>query len=473
MSEYSNGTDVREQIFKNYGFNGSADIITSELKARKSPYADPLTLNFKLIINWNKPYGLFADKSNTNSALAYLERIGETNRVQMLELFILKFKEFIKDYDFLILNCEGLAEIINAKPYECFKEGEDKVSFTCRETIDMRIQGLLTLYREIWYDNSRSVEVLPANLRRFDCYVLVYTAGYFNMLLYDISQNESYEKALKTNPDKVIFPTLKKLSQLNENDLGNIPFNHILVYLGDASIFNEESGKNFFSELSNEMSSDYIKNNIVLTYRFAKYSGIFHNVTGSVNYGMVLSMIAEVSKSNNKDKFKNYFKNLGDAFVNAGKDTWNNIKNDIKNDTITAAKGIISKATPIGNALDYFADPNKIVGSVSNAINAGIEQLEQKYVYGNITKLQNMVSGNFSENMLTDMVLGLTKSKPKGITNEPIPQDTAKVNTNMEQLPSPPVRDFSSGETYVPEKIGKVMKGIKYGTGNVYDRKTF
>lgn len=470
MSEYSNGTDVREQIFKNYGYNGSADIITSELKARKSPYADPLTLNFKLIINWNKPYGLFADKSNTNSALAYLERIGETKRAQTLELFIKKFKEFIKDYDFLILNCEGLAEIVNAKPHECFREGEDKVSFTCRETIDMRIQALLTLYREIWYDNSRSVEVLPANLRRFDCYVLVYAAGYFNMLLYDITKNESYEKAKDSNPEKIIFPTLKKLFQLNENDLGNIPFNHVLFYLGDASIFNEESGKNFFTELSNEMSSDYIKNNIVLTYRFAKYSGIFHNITGSINYGMVLSMVAETSKTNNKIKFDdNYFKNIKNAFINSGKDTWNSIKDN----TLTNIKNIILKSTPIGNALDFFADPNKVVGAVSNAVNTGIEQLEQKYVYGNIAKLQNMVSGNFSENMLTDMVLGLTKSKPKGITNEPIPQDNAKVNTNMEQLPPPPVRDFSSGETYVPEKIGKVIKGIKYGTGNVYDRKTF
>lgn len=474
--DYASGTDVRESYYKSYGFNGSADAITPELRARQAPFADPVTLNFKWMINWNKPYGLFAKEDNINSALAYLKRIGDDARYQMLTIFINKFQEFIKDYDFLILGCEGLAEIVNRKPQDIPKEDEDKVSFSVRETVDLRVQGLLTLYRQIWYDDIRGVEVLPANLRRFDCHVLVYSAGYYNMALYDITKEETYE-AIKNgsfgdSSEKLIFPTIKKLTRLNENDLDNLPFNHSIVYIGDASFVNEECGKPFFSELSNEMNGDYVKNNITITYRFSNYSGIFHNVSGSFNYGSVLATLAAVnSVSNQSDKpLKGFFKGLGDAAKQAGKDTWNKVKGDM----ISAAKGIVVKNTPIGNALSMITDPNAIVGMVSNAVNAGIENLEQKYVYGNIAKLHNMVSGNFSDTMLTDMVLKATNNIGKQNSKfEEVPNDTSKVSTNMEPLPEPNQRDFSSGEKYVPEKIGTIPKGISYGTGNIYNRETF
>lgn len=473
------GTDVRESYYHKYGFSGSADAITGETRARQAPFADPVTLNFKWMINWNKPYGLFASKDNVNSARAYLERIGEKARLEMLEIFISQFQKFIRDYDFLILNCEGLAEIVNRKAHEFPKEDEDKVSFTIRETVDLRIQALLTMYREIWYDDIRGVEVLPANLRRFDCHVLVYSSGYYNMALYDIiKEGESYEtiKNSGTGIEKLIFPTIKKLTQLNEEDLDNIPFNHVIVYIGDAMISNEDSGKPFFSELSNEMNGDYVKNNMTITYRFSNYSGIFHNVTGSFNYGSVLATLAAVNSASNqtdgggKFSMKGFFNGLKDAGKQAAKDTWNKVKDDM----VGAAKGIIAKNTPIGNALSLISDPNAIVGMVSNAVNAGIENLEQKYVYGNIAKLHNMVSGNFSDTMLTDMVLKATSNIGKQNSKfVDVPNDDKKVSTNMEQLPEPAQRDFSSGEKYVPDKIGTVEKGIKYGTGNIYKRESF
>lgn len=473
------GIDVKESYFDSYG-SSSTSFITPEMRASVAEYADPVTLNFKWLINWNKPYGLFARETFTNSALAYLKRIGDEVRYAQLGIFHKNFQTFIKEYDFLILGCDGLSEIVNRKPQDWAKEDEDKVSFTVRETVDLRIQSLLTMYRQIWYDDIRGVEVLPANLRRFDCYVLVYSSGYYSMALYDITAKsaETYDNC---SIEKKMFPTLKKLtSHFNEFDLGNLPFNHSIITINDASFVNEDSGKPFFSELTNEMNADYVKNNITITYRFANYSGIFHNTSGSFDFGEVLAVMAAQSNVSNQastdkstfgQKLGKFFGGVKDAALQAGKDTINKVKNDM----IGAAKGIISKNSPIGNALNLLTDPNALVGMVSGALNAGIENLEQKYVYGNIAKMQNMVSGNFSETMLTDLVLGMTNKI--GQKNQPgfadIPQDGAKVVNPTEQLPEPPQRDFESGEKYVPGKIGKIEKGIQYGESNIYKRNSF
>lgn len=413
--------DVKESFFKGYGYTGSADIITPEIRARLSNFSDPVTLNFKLMIDWNKPYGLFADESNINSALAYLERIGESARKSMLQIFINKFKDFIKNYDFLILSVDGLSEIVNRKPNEFPKEGEDKVSIVVRETADLRIQSLLTAYRQIWYDDIRGVEVLPANLRRFDCLFLVYSAGYYSMALYDaINENESYSKA-KNNGDyeKIMFPTIKKLAEVEDTSMGEIPFNHNLISISDASFVNEDSGKPFFSELSNEMNSDFVKNNMTITYRFATYSGIFHNITGSINYAEVLKAAAIASKATNaanvgeikKEALNKYMTSLVSTGSDKTKDIWDNVESKIKSSVTNKVKGLTSQVSMTGNALNFLKDPSQILSAVGNAMNAGIEHLEEKYINSNLAKLNNLVSGNFSENMLTDMVLNATKKK--------------------------------------------------------------
>lgn len=423
------GTDVREEIFRSYGFNGSLDLVTPEIRARQAPYADPVTLNFKWMIDWKKSYGLFADESNINSALAYLDRIGEKERYEMLKIFISKFQEFIRDYDFLILNCEGLAEIVNRKPYEFPKEDEDKVSFIVRETVDLRIQALLTLYRQIWFDDIRCVEVLPANLRRFDCYILVYSAGYYNMALYDVTKPyESYESVKETEREKLLFPTLKKLTKMNEEDISNLPFNHSLIEIHDASFVNEESGKNFFSELSNEMNGDFVKNNITITYRFSYYSGIFHNVTGSFNFSSMLSMLSSYGAIYNKQKVtikqqitKESIKN---GIKNAATNSWNNFKKKtveaaiqtgidtvykLKEDAmrlggaITAtAKNAINK-TPIGNAIYLYNNPDKLIGTLTGVAFNAIDTAQQKLIYDNLEKLNRMMMGNFPDNLTLDI----------------------------------------------------------------------
>ena len=67
-----------------------------EHRARRSQFTDPFIPNFKLLVDFDKPYGLFADENNQNSALAYIKRVFGNNspRYLMLKSFIEQFKLF-------------------------------------------------------------------------------------------------------------------------------------------------------------------------------------------------------------------------------------------------------------------------------------------------------------------------------------------------------------------------------------------
>lgn len=380
-----------------YSVNGNKPeiFINAETRAYNLDYADPLTLNFKLMIDYDKEYGLFADESITDSALAYLKRIGETTRYDLLKVWINTFKIFVKQYDFLILGCDGLETVTNAKPWETFSD-TDRVVLTVRETSDMLFQSLLTQYRHIWFDDIRVVEVLPANLRRFDINILVYSAGYYNMAVYDVLDNNG----LTTEDDPItkIYPTIKKLSEkyFLDNATDTYRFNHHLVSLVDAEIVGIDSGKTFFESLTNEPSGEFVKNNIAFSFRFASYKGMFNNIFGEYDFVKMLAVISAQDKVSNNSQFKDAIterlKSVGPAVGSIFED----LKNNLKSKPNKYLKALISESTVIGNAFSTLGDPNKLAGIVKQGANLGITNLENKYIYSPLTKLNNLVSNNFS-----------------------------------------------------------------------------
>lgn len=400
--------------------NGKTNnFVTSEIRFNKAKYVDPLTLCFKLMVDFTKPYGLLADKKNINSALAYLERIGEKDRYELLVKWIEIFKILIKDYDFLILDVEGIDEIVNKKAGDMFT-GEDKITISIRETSDMLVQSLITMYKHIWYDEVRQVEVLPANLRRFDISILVYSAGYYNMMLYDtlgtmglMSGDDKSETGYETK----IYPTIKKLSDGFFLDFApKYEFNHHLINLGDAQINNEESGKSFFENISNIASDDFIKNTLTLNYRFANYRGTFNNIFGEVDFVKVLAISAA------QDSVSNRFSNSGNVYTSNQTqpylETLNKIKSNLKNyfadtkknlaiigkETITKLKdtpntflnGVLSKNAILGNALLELTDPKTVSRMIENKINNSIDQ----FTFGAVSKVTNLILGSFSNRFL-------------------------------------------------------------------------
>lgn len=430
------------------------DFKTSEIRAYNAPYCDPLILCFKWIIDYSKPYGLFADEQYKDSALAYLKRIGENERYEMLKKWIVNFQTFIKDFDFLILQVDGLENILNQIPGNMFGQDSDKLNFTIRETSDILIQSLITFYRHIWYDNVRRVEVLPANLRRFDCSVLVFSGGYYNMCLYDgdsKTQQQLSNNPKGTNIETMIFPTIRKLSDNFFSQQTIKEFNHVMFELGDCMIDNEESGKNFVSTVSNEMNGDYVKNNISIKYRFAYYGGQFNNSFGNINVAEDLAYVSALNRANNVSDGK-YLDKLKESLTKG-------LVSDVKNAAITkynnTVQRLFSTSSPIGNAIATVTDPNLVRRMVKNTVDLGLNKIENKVnqVIGNVNQ---MFMRNFSDNLV-----GFLRQTRGQDNNSILSGKAYPANNNT------PLNFTQEGKLNVDTGI-KITQGI-----NIYKRRGF
>lgn len=464
------------------GFNlgKNMNYITPEMRAYASEYTDPLTLNFKLLINYNKPYGLFAPETNINSALAYLKRIGQDVRYEMLKQWIIKFQDFVKNYDFLILGCEGLEVIFNMKPPMMFT-GEEKVTIAIRETSDMRFQSLLTMYNKIWYDDVRICEIIPVNLRRFDMSILIYSAGYYNMALYDINENNSNQDSSEIN----IFPTLAKIGSTFFNTSDGTSgeyyyFNHHLINLGDAEINIEDSGAGFFGNLSNEQAPEPVKNSFSVNYRFARFNGMFNNIFGEFDFVKLLAISAAQdnvsNKLNNKLVVEQFKKSMKDSFNKAGK----SIAKSLATKVVNLPSKFLSKNTAIGNALYDVSQPQFVASTLKSAADLGIT-VGEDWVNGKIANVTNLVQMNFSNtfNKIYDDVLGHKQGYANSVkvSDTPIQSETMVNQTPTTNLinPAQQTEIYTPSKTspYVPGIIPPVKKGIRLSDGNIYDRKSF
>lgn len=435
--------DINEKTSNNkYKIGKYSEYVTAETRALMAKYADPLTLNFKILINYDKDYGLFADEKNTDSALAYLKRIGDETRYEMLKNWIGIFKIFVRDFDFLMLQVEGLDIIQNWKPWQVYTE-EEKISLTVRETNDMLVQSLLTNYHHIYFDDVRGVEVIPANLRRFDMSILVFSSGYYNMLLYDDSIG-GFEI------EKRIFPTVRKLSNEHFNEKMAESFNHQIYNIIDASINLEESGKPFAGSIMNEQNADFIKNNMTFNFRRANFSGRWNNISGEVNYAAMLAITA-VHEQNTQavDKLKQSFKEKLKA---AGKDIKDSSLNTLKTKIGNLENMVLSKNSVIGDlwskmTMDYASQ------MVKNTIALGINYANQNLILDPLTQLNNNLSLNFGNNIY-----------------DIINNNSNRVSNNVKLLEPQPAPEFGQrvSPDFAPPPIGTVAKGVTFGGSNIY-----
>ncbi len=376
-------------------------LVTPDLRGYKSNFSDPLVLNFKLMVDFSLPYGLLADESNINSALAYLKRIGETKRFLMLKKWIEVFRYFIVYYDFLIGEIEGMSEIANKKPGNMFT-GEEELRINISDSTDMLCQSLLTTYRHIWFDDIRCVEVLPTNLRKFNVNILMFNSGYFNHELYDkIEGNTEIERRM--------YPTIKKLSEKYfVQNAKSYDFNHHLIMLTNAEINSEKSGGNYFDMISNDMHDNEIKNAIVLNYKFGNYKGVFNNIFGEFDFVSELAISAAYDRlkkrdvslkfdnKNKKENFQNFFFNTGDIFKTIGQEEWQKLKQK-PDDYLTRYAG---KNTTIGKTITNLQNPNLVPKLIKNTVDLGLQMAEEVTTEKFVTKINNLVMQNFSENLI-------------------------------------------------------------------------
>lgn len=109
-----------------------------------------------------------------DSAVGYLNKIGEVNRATYLKAFCQGLREIQTTRPYYFQTIEGLQEAFNKTvtmtPYGGAADGEG-ITVGLLEAIDLKMSALFNLYKAACYDVKYRRTVLPINLMYFTCYV--------------------------------------------------------------------------------------------------------------------------------------------------------------------------------------------------------------------------------------------------------------------------------------------------------------
>ena len=206
-------------------------VTTGESIPMMHRFSDPTSIMFRLFFHFGARVGLFADPIFENSALAFLKRLGEQWRYDLLEKVIDTLSEINSSMPWMFQSIEGIANILN-RPWG-MSYLNDVIDITTLEAIDFKIAAINSALKQIMFDDQKRVFVLPHNLRQFSMSIYLYDSGVyapFNKYgnTYDFLPNAVNEKGNYFNPADV---------------------NHILIDLGSCTI-EHDSGSSFFKEIS-------------------------------------------------------------------------------------------------------------------------------------------------------------------------------------------------------------------------------
>ena len=156
--------------------------------------------------------------------------------------FISGMKKMILEYPYIINGITGLDKAYENNygikdPY--MGSGDNKITLTCWESLDLRVSSMFNRYFNAIYDRQYRRERVPINLRRFNCSVYVHDVRNFG------------PKSTKST-DRIV-------------ELRDMYFSTIEFKFYDCEIVPEETG-NIFNDISNEAPSEMKKTNFTFTY---------------------------------------------------------------------------------------------------------------------------------------------------------------------------------------------------------------
>ena len=164
--------------------------------------------------------------------------------------FITGMKKMTTKYPYIIQGITGLDTAYNKHygikdPY--LGSGEDKITLTCLESLDLRVSSMFNRYFNAVYDRQYRRERVPVNLRRFNCYIYVHDVrNFLSRIRFD-----------KNGQQKVTYNRILELTDMY--------YSVIEFRFYDCEIIPEETG-NIFNNVSNEAPSEMTKTNFTFTY---------------------------------------------------------------------------------------------------------------------------------------------------------------------------------------------------------------
>ena len=146
------------------------------------------------------------------SAVGYLNKLGEVTRATYLKAFIQGLREIQTTRPYYFQTIEGLQEAFNKTvtmtPYGGSAEGEG-ITVGLLEAIDLKMSALFNLYKSACYDVKYRRTLLPINLMYFTCYVDVVEIRKFKSVrnfinaLNPLSPDPELSKFVNDNASKI------------------------------------------------------------------------------------------------------------------------------------------------------------------------------------------------------------------------------------------------------------------------------
>lgn len=362
-------------------------------------YQDPTYLGFKLFFKFDQPDSglLNSNPKYTNTALGYLNAIGDTQRATYLLRFIELLKGINSQCPWFWQSITGLDDAWKHGFGPEFKPGyteEKKISInTLDESIDFRMTALIDLYRKACFDWMHKREVVPRNLRRFSISVYCYEAR-------NLNRSGDPGNPLRQQTIFDALPAIRSLKLANQQAMQTL--------LGiDPTVGDPETG------------NDYINDNIS---RVMFDFGLCEFLPDES--GVIFSELSNGQLANKAQRISFSYQTVGEDNL------YNMFSETSVTDLFLTTLDALSIGSPIstsGNAIDVNGPLNQTMSGVLNSLLTGLEEtaLSVATQYVNpLAKIQSLFLGNvygFSPSTLATSFV----SDPAAVPGE-ILQDVGK-----------------------------------------------
>lgn len=315
---------------------------------------------------------LNSSQESGSSAISYLEKVGETGRVDYLKAFIQGIREISNNRPYYFQSIEGLSEAWTnhtdfiTDPYKGSADGEG-VTVGCLEAIDLKLTALFSLYKMAAFDSLYSRQVIPSNLLKFNVTVYVSEIRQFKKVRSFLDALSDSQLAGEKFSNAFGSSERDAINFVNENTA------QIAIKFTECMWIPTECGKVFDSVSNSEMSvaSTSIKwsyGNVEIASQFPGFSQkIDSSASDSDNIGSFIKDIAV-------NKAKETATSLTQAGQRAAKGLFQNIAFGNVYGLGNSVLNAVRNPQLIQNALlgAAVSDPNQIGGAASPSIDSNL-----------------------------------------------------------------------------------------------------
>lgn len=280
------------------------------------------------------------------SAVGYLEAIGQTTRAGYLKAFIQGIREIEISRPYYFQTIEGITEAYNktmvmTDGYGGSADGEG-ITIGLLEAIDLKMSALFNLYKAACYDVKYRRNIIPINLRYFNCYVDIL----------EIRKFHSVKKATTAgNPNSPENDTTKIVN----NNTSTITFRF------EECLWDPTASGIVFANVANDGSSSWATSSMKWGYGRCEMEAQFSGYDSAIKDQAKLQPTSIDGKTNLQNKIldKQKFGDIVEGKFDAFKD------NLVKGATNFAQRTINSftQGLAFGNV---FGLRNDVVGAINN-----------------------------------------------------------------------------------------------------------